>query len=728
MTTGLLAPILNGTTIFTQNDVPAAGGFVYTYEAGTTTNQATYTTINLTTAQTNPIVLNSAGQLPYPIWLEQNVAYKFQVTDANNNVLGTYDNISGIPNTSGTPQWIASSLTPTYVSPTAFTVTGNQTSVFTSQLRIKATVSAGTVYGTVQSSTYSGGITTVNVVLDSGALDAGLSAIYTSILSSVGSAVPGQYAYYINVADPLYGADPTGVASSTAAFTAAGSTSASPVVYIPSGTYNLATAPAPTGTVTWIIASGVTFTGSGVGTPGVLPGYLIYEEGARSNIIVNLFEFMTEAQIADVTSGSPTLDVSTCFQNLVNYCFAKNRIALIPEVNAKLGSQITSHASVRVMSASSGILNWTSTSSCGWLVTGLGGTGLGIQPADCRVELPQLVGPNDISGYTGVAATNTYNVSTYLGAGLTVSDTFWGSFKVQRLVGWQNAVMVTSSTGNCDNNDFDIGTIDICDQGLYIYSPVGASAPIGQSRFKFKNIFARTPLYISAESGSPGIFECNIDAIQYESPTGNGTCIYMAGTGINNMIIKGRATNSYFSNDSPNTVPTNFRGPLIGGDQTVLSQGGYATGINNYFELYLDEWEPAAGNEYGILIEGQGCRATVVSPPSVSNTFLSTTVSTTQGEANYNGGIGGASVHNLIRVVANVSLTAGSSQKFYFYHQQLNPSNELPIQVVEVDNYYPLTFFAYNNGSTVLREGWLTVYNYSASTVTQQVNVWLRLP
>jgi len=67
----------------------------------------------------------------------------------------------------------------------------------------------------------------------------------------------------VSVAD-MAGADPTGVTSSTAAFTSAGSLAATIEVNITAGIWNLATSPTPTGNVTWIIHNGATFTGAGV--------------------------------------------------------------------------------------------------------------------------------------------------------------------------------------------------------------------------------------------------------------------------------------------------------------------------------------------------------------------------------------------------------------------------------------------------------------------------------
>ena len=82
---------------FTNNGVILSGGKIYTYTAGTTTNQATYTSSNGGTAHTNPIILDSAGRVPGgEIWLTDGLQYKFVLKDANDVLIGTYDNIVGI--------------------------------------------------------------------------------------------------------------------------------------------------------------------------------------------------------------------------------------------------------------------------------------------------------------------------------------------------------------------------------------------------------------------------------------------------------------------------------------------------------------------------------------------------------------------------------------------------------------------------------------------------------
>lgn len=79
--------------------IPLAGGFLYTYEAGTTTPQATYTDSTAATANSNPIVLDSRGEAN--IWLSS-ANYKFKLTDADGTEIWTVDNIAA-PSTALSP-------------------------------------------------------------------------------------------------------------------------------------------------------------------------------------------------------------------------------------------------------------------------------------------------------------------------------------------------------------------------------------------------------------------------------------------------------------------------------------------------------------------------------------------------------------------------------------------------------------------------------------------------
>jgi hypothetical protein len=84
-----------GWQFFDNNGVPLSGGLLYTYAAGTTMPQVTYTSSNGLTANTNPIVLNSAGRPPSQIWVTSNVSYKFVLKTSTDVLIATYDNIYG---------------------------------------------------------------------------------------------------------------------------------------------------------------------------------------------------------------------------------------------------------------------------------------------------------------------------------------------------------------------------------------------------------------------------------------------------------------------------------------------------------------------------------------------------------------------------------------------------------------------------------------------------------
>ena len=69
---------------------PLAGGKVYTYAAGTTTPQATYTSEGAGTPNANPVVLDAAGRAVI-FW---SGSYKIKITDANDVLIREVDNVT----------------------------------------------------------------------------------------------------------------------------------------------------------------------------------------------------------------------------------------------------------------------------------------------------------------------------------------------------------------------------------------------------------------------------------------------------------------------------------------------------------------------------------------------------------------------------------------------------------------------------------------------------------
>jgi hypothetical protein len=93
MASVLLSPYGNGQQFFDDNGVPLAGGLIYTYQAGSSTPLATYTTNGGTIANANPIVLDASGRTPQQIWLLTGFSYKFVLQNADAVLIQTLDNI-----------------------------------------------------------------------------------------------------------------------------------------------------------------------------------------------------------------------------------------------------------------------------------------------------------------------------------------------------------------------------------------------------------------------------------------------------------------------------------------------------------------------------------------------------------------------------------------------------------------------------------------------------------
>ena len=83
---------------FDATGIPLSGGKLFTYAAGSTTKQNTYTDSTGATPNANPIILDSAGYAN--VWLDQTLIYKYTLspatdTDPPTNPIWTIDNVNG---------------------------------------------------------------------------------------------------------------------------------------------------------------------------------------------------------------------------------------------------------------------------------------------------------------------------------------------------------------------------------------------------------------------------------------------------------------------------------------------------------------------------------------------------------------------------------------------------------------------------------------------------------
>lgn len=242
----------SGNQFFDNSGNPLSGGKIYTYIAGTTTPQMTYTSVSGLTAHSNPIVLNSAGRVSTgEIWLTDTLVYKFVVKDANDVLIATYDDITGI-NANYVNFTNLQEIQTASAGQTVFTLTTMQYSMGTNSLSVF--VDGVNQYG--PSAQYAYTETSPNVVTFNSGVSAGAKVKFTTaqlntgagpnssqisylapFTSSVARSVQTKFSDVISVKD--FGAtgdgatdDTTAIVNADAAAQAAGK-----CLYFPSGVY-----------------------------------------------------------------------------------------------------------------------------------------------------------------------------------------------------------------------------------------------------------------------------------------------------------------------------------------------------------------------------------------------------------------------------------------------------------------------------------------------------------
>lgn len=163
MSSAMLTPCLIQRFLNQAGAGPLAGGMVYSYIAGTSTPQATYTDQTGATPNANPVVLDATGSAE--IWMG-NASYKFVVTDSLNNVQFTVDNVQSIASQIAAAVNVAGALSilnnlsdvnsvsaslknlgiAPYTYPTKFSVTNGQSATNLSGETVDGTVYTSVIY------------------------------------------------------------------------------------------------------------------------------------------------------------------------------------------------------------------------------------------------------------------------------------------------------------------------------------------------------------------------------------------------------------------------------------------------------------------------------------------------------------------------------------------------------------------------------------------------------
>lgn len=188
-------------TFFDANSNELSGGKLFIYEANTTTKVTTYAETDGLSANSNPIVLNSRGEVPNGLYVAGGIQYKLVLspstdTDPPTSPIWTRDDLDplGYVPQSALSEWQSSGATATQTGASTFTVSGDQRGVFQVGRRVRAAITAAPQlsYGTVSAASFGAGITTVTLSPVSTSLDGGLTGTIPDVglLQSDNPSVP----------------------------------------------------------------------------------------------------------------------------------------------------------------------------------------------------------------------------------------------------------------------------------------------------------------------------------------------------------------------------------------------------------------------------------------------------------------------------------------------------------------------------------------------------------
>lgn len=160
-----------------DTNLPLAGGKLYTYWAGTTTNKKTYQDEGQVATNTNPVILDANGEAD--VYLDG--SYALVLKDSADVTVWSKDPVSDASQLG--QEWINQN-TATQYSATQFEVVGNKTALFTTNRRVKLE-DATTLYGRISGAIYTGGNTRVTVDVDGGAsITASLTSVWVSTVTN----------------------------------------------------------------------------------------------------------------------------------------------------------------------------------------------------------------------------------------------------------------------------------------------------------------------------------------------------------------------------------------------------------------------------------------------------------------------------------------------------------------------------------------------------------------
>ena len=206
-----ISPVWNGTQFFNNDGLPLNGGKIWQYQAESTSiEQNTYSDDTGSTANANPIVLDSSGRIPVEMYLTDGLAYNLVLTlNDGTTVLAYVDNVIGVkaasPGGIGGAVWNTITDTPSFVNITTLLIPNDYVAEFAIGNRVQVVYTGYSLYGTVGAVSYSSPNTQVVLVNDGASQNSGMTAILWSEATVAGPIVDAgavTYTSSLTYSDP----------------------------------------------------------------------------------------------------------------------------------------------------------------------------------------------------------------------------------------------------------------------------------------------------------------------------------------------------------------------------------------------------------------------------------------------------------------------------------------------------------------------------------------------
>lgn len=390
--------------------------------------------------------------------------------------------------------------------------------------------------------------------------------------------------------------------------------------------------------------------------------------------------------------GDNVTDDTAHIANAITWCTANGiclRIAENDDTHV-VSAQLVFNTPVEVRSDATAALRFTNTASCGILLN----FGTASNQALATLCFPQLYSPaiNSSKAIPGYGPTSyTYNLNSRVGNAIFLQGGNRVNIFCEYASGWNAACQVSgTTTSSVDNVNVEFNTIDFCVYGVATYAAASGSENIASLVWKANTVWAKYPIYIDGTNQNLVASEFHITGQAFTNEV-NGSIIYgqnISGTCDTCKFVVNWAAAGYAA-DSTSGTPTNLINPFLAGSASSNGQTTDGNATLGYWNGQFCEFEigpimgygggvpaaspvPAAGNTIRIRDVGAFNLVTMRYSDSVNTSPIP--VATTQGEANYNGGVGAAQYSKRVFCSASVPAlgTGVGSAIFYVYHQRIS--------------------------------------------------------